>query len=89
MTKSTFAKSRPNFDKPMTKVSTIMIYNLIRITSLLSNLVERQNAEIEMLNERIGAFLHYIENKNKYTNKKYKDTIRSETNSYNSVKREH
>ena len=89
MNKSTFAKSRPNFDKPMTKVSTIMTYNLIRINSLLSNLVERQNAEIEMLNFRIGGFLEYIKNKNKYTNKKYKNTVGLETNSYNSVKRGH
>ena len=89
MSKSTFGKSRPNFDNPMTKPSTIMIYNLIRTNSLLSNLVERQNAEIEMLNLRIGSFLTYLENKNKYTNKKYKNTVGSETNSYNSVKRRH
>ena len=68
---STFGKARPNFDNPMTKPSTIMIYNLIRINSLLSNLVERQNAEIEMLNFRIGGFLTYLENKKKYTNKKH------------------
>jgi len=71
MRKSTFGKARPNFDKPITKVSTILIYNLIRTNSLLSNLVERQNAEIEMLNFRIGGFLDYIKNKKKYTNKKY------------------
>ena len=68
---SSFGKARPNFDNPMTKPSTIMIYNLIRINSLLSNLVERQNAEIEMLNFRIGGFLTYLENKKKYTNKKH------------------
>tara|TARA_Y100000310_G_scaffold325763_1_gene389769 strand:- start:266 stop:496 length:231 start_codon:yes stop_codon:yes gene_type:complete len=71
MNKSSFGKSRPNFDDPVTKPSTIMIYNLIRTNSLLSNLVERQNAEIEQLNFRIAGFLHYIENKKKYTNKKY------------------
>ena len=71
MTKATFGKSRPNFDDPITKPSTIMIYNLIRTNSLLSNLVERQNAEIEMLNFRIGGFLDYLKNKKKYTNKKY------------------
>ena len=71
MTKATFGKARPDFDKPITKPSTIMIYNLIRSNSLLSNLVERQNAEIEMLNLRIGGFLTYLENKKKYTNKKY------------------
>ena len=71
MTKATFGKARPDFDKPITKPSTIMIYNLIRTNSLLSNLVERQNAEIEMLNLRIGVFLTYLENKKKYTNKKY------------------
>ena len=70
--KSSFGKARPNFDDPITKPSTIMIYNLIRTNSLLSNLVERQNAEIEMLNLRISGFLHYIENKKKYTNAKYK-----------------
>ena len=69
--KSSFGKARPDFDQPITKPSTIMIYNLIRTNSLLSNLVERQNAEIEMLNLRIGGFLTYLENKKKYTNKKY------------------
>ena len=64
-------KAKPDFEKPITKASTIMIYNLIRTNSLLSNLVERQNAEIEMLNFRIGGFLEYIKNKKKYTNKKY------------------
>ena len=71
MNKSSFGKARPNFDLPITKPSTIMIYNLIRTNSLLSNLVERQNAEIEMLNLRIGGFLTYLENKKKYTNKKH------------------
>jgi len=71
MTKNSFGKARPNFDLPITKPSTIMIYNLIRTNSLLSNLVERQNAEIEMLNFRIGGFLTYLENKKKYTNKKH------------------
>ena len=71
MNKSSFGKARPNFDLPITKPSTIMIYNLIRTNSLLSNLVERQNAEIEMLNFRIGGFLDYLKNKKKYTNKKY------------------
>ena len=83
---SSFGKARPNFDNPMTKPSTIMIYNLIRINSLLSNLVERQNAEIEMLNFRIGGFLTYLENKNKHTNKKYRMTP---TNSYKSIKGVH
>ena len=72
MTKATFGKARPNFDDPITKPSTIMIYNLIRTNSLLSNLVERQNAEIEMQNLRISGFLTYLENKKKYTNTKYK-----------------
>jgi len=71
MTKSTFGKSKPNFDNHITKPSTIMIYNLIRTNSLLSNLVERQNAEIEMLNFRISGFLDYLKNKKKYTNKKH------------------
>ena len=71
MTKNSFGKARPNFDLPITKPSTIMIYNLIRTNSLISNLVERQNAEIEMLNFRIGGFLDYLKNKKKYTNKKY------------------
>ena len=65
-------KAKPDFDKPITKSSTIMIYNLIRTNSLLSNLVERQNAEIEMQNLRISGFLTYLENKKKYTNTKYK-----------------
>jgi len=64
-------KAKPDFEKPITKSSTIMIYQLIRTNSLLSNLVERQNAEIEMLNFRIGGFLDYIKNKKKYTNKKF------------------
>ena len=64
-------KAKPDFDSPITKSSTIMIYNLIKTNSLLSNLVERQNAEIEMLNFRIGGFLDYIKNKKKYTNKKF------------------
>ena len=64
-------KNKPDFDTPITKASTIMIYNLIKTNSLLSNLVERQNAEIEMLNFRIGGFLTYFENKKKYTNKKH------------------
>jgi len=64
-------KAKPNFDSPITKSSTIMIYNLIRTNSLLSNLVERQHQEIEMLNFRIGGFLTYLENKKKYTNKKH------------------
>ena len=64
-------KAKPDFDSPITKSSTIMIYNLIKTNSLLSNLVDRQNAEIEMLNLRISNFLHYIENKKKYTNKKH------------------
>ena len=55
-----FHKAKPDFEKPITKSSTIMIYNLIRTNSLLSNLVERQNAEIEMLNFRIGGFLDYL-----------------------------
>jgi len=71
MNKSSFGKARPNFDDPITKPSTIMCYNLIRTNSLLSNLVERQNAEIEQLNFRIAGFLHYLENKKKYTNKKH------------------
>ena len=72
MSKSSFGKAKPNFDDHITKPSTIMLYNLIRTNSLLSNLVERQNAEIEMLNARIGSFLHYVENKKKNTNTKYK-----------------
>ena len=64
-------KAKPDFDSPITKSSTIMIYNLIKTNSLLSNLVERQNAEIEMLNFRIGSFLDYLKNKKKYTNKKH------------------
>jgi hypothetical protein len=71
MKKENNYKAKPDFDKPITKSSTIMIYQLIRTNSLLSNLVERQNAEIEQLNFRIGGFLHYIENKKKYTNKKH------------------
>lgn len=66
-------KAKPDFDAPITKSSTIMIYNLIRTNSLLSNLVERQNAEIEMLNFRIGGFLDYIKNKKKYTNKRFQE----------------
>ena len=50
--KSSFGRARPDFEQPITKPSTIMIYNLIRTNSLLSNLVERQNAEIETLNLR-------------------------------------
>ena len=72
MSKSSFGKAKPNFDNHITKPSTIMLYNLIRTNSLLSNLVERQNAEIEQLNFRIAGFHHYIENKKKYTNTKYK-----------------
>ena len=64
-------KAKPNFDNPITKSSTIMIYNLIKTNSLLSRLVEQQQNEIEMLNFRIGGFLDYIKNKKKYTNKKY------------------
>ena len=64
-------KAKPDFDKPITKSSTIMIYQLIRTNSLLTNLVERQHQEIEMLNLRIGGFLTYLENKKKYTNKKH------------------
>ena len=71
MNKSSFGKARPNFDLPITKPATIMIYNLIRTNSLLSNLVERQNAEIEMLNFRIGGFLDYFKQKKKFTNKRY------------------
>ena len=69
--KSSFGKARPNFDLPITKPSTIMIYNLIRTNSLLSNLVERQNAEIEMQNLRIDGLLTWLKNKRKYTNKKF------------------
>ena len=68
-----FHKAKPDFDAPITKSSTIMIYNLIRTNSLLSNLVERQNAEIEMLNFRIGGFLDYIKYKKKYTNKRFQE----------------
>ena len=64
-------KAKPDFDNPITKSSTIMIYNLIKTNSLLSKLVERQQSEIEMLNFRIGGFLTYFENKKKYTNKRY------------------
>ncbi len=70
---SKFHKAKPDFDAPITKSSTIMIYNLIRTNSLLSNLVERQNAEIEMLNFRIGGFLDYLKNKKKYTNKRFQE----------------
>ena len=69
--KSSFGKARPDFDQPITKPSTIMIYNLIRTNSLLSNLVERQNAEIEMQNLRIDGLLTWLKNKRKYTNKKF------------------
>jgi len=69
--KSSFGKVRPDFDLPITKPSTIMIYNLIRTNSLLSNLVERQNAEIEMLNLRIDGLVTWLKNKRKYTNKKF------------------
>ena len=69
--KSSFGKARPDFDSPITKSSTIMIYNLIRTNSLLSNLVERQNAEIEMQNLRIDGLLTWLKNKRKYTNKKF------------------
>ena len=71
MKKENNYKAKPDFDKPITKSSTIMIYQLIRTNSLLSNLVERQQHEIEMLNFRIGGFLTYLENKKKYTNKKH------------------
>lgn len=64
-------RANPNFDNPITKSSTIMIYNLIKTNSLLSRLVEQQQSEIEMLNFRIGGFLDYIKNKKKYTNKRY------------------
>mgnify|MGYP003674642639 FL=1 len=69
--KSSFGKARPDFDQPITKPSTIMIYNLIRTNSLLSNLVERQNAEIEMQNLRIDGLVTWLKNKRKYTNKKF------------------
>jgi len=69
--KSSFGKARPNFDDPITKPSTIMIYNLIRTNSLLSNLVERQNAEIEMQNLRIDGLISFLKNKRKHTNKRY------------------
>ena len=71
MKKENNYKAKPDFDKPITKSSTIMIYQLIRTNSLLSNLVERQQHEIEMLNLRIGSFLTYLENKKKFTNKKH------------------
>ena len=86
MKKENNYKAKPDFDKPITKSSTIMIYQLIRTNSLLSNLVERQNAEIEQLNFRIGGFLTYLENKNKHTNKKYRMTP---TNSYKAIKGVH
>ena len=69
--KSSFGNARPDFDQPITKPSTIMIYNLIRTNSLLSNLVERQNAEIEMQNLRIDGLITWLKNKRKYTNKKF------------------
>ena len=69
--KSSFGRARPDFEQPITKPSTIMIYNLIRTNSLLSNLVERQNAEIETLNLRIDGLLTWLKNKRKYTNKKF------------------
>ena len=69
--KSSFGKARPNFDLPITKPSTIMIYNLIRTNSLLSNLVERQNAEIELLNLRIESLIEFVKNKRKHTNKRF------------------
>tara|TARA_R110002020_G_scaffold3190_3_gene14607 strand:- start:248 stop:481 length:234 start_codon:yes stop_codon:yes gene_type:complete len=69
--KSSFGRARPDFDQPITKASTIMIYNLIRTNSLLSNLVERQNAEMEMLNLRIDGLITWLKNKRKYTNKKF------------------
>ena len=69
--KSSFGKARPDFDQPITKPSTIMIYNLIRTNSLLSNLVERQNAEIEMQNLRIDGLISFLKNKRKHTNKRY------------------
>ncbi len=68
---SKFGKARPDFDQPITKPSTIMIYNLIRTNSLLSNLVERQNAEIEMQNLRIDGLISFLKNKRKHTNKRY------------------
>ena len=71
MNKSSFGKARPNFDDPITKPSTIMCYNLIRTNSLLSNLVERQNAEIEMQNLRIDGLVTFLKNKRKHTNKRY------------------
>jgi len=48
-----------------------MIYNLIRTNSLLSNLVERQNAEIEMQNLRIEGLVDFLKNKRKHTNKRF------------------
>ena len=71
MTKNSFGRARPNFDLPITKPSTIMIYNLIRANSLLSNLVERQNAEIEMQNLRIESLVEFLKNKRKHTNKRF------------------
>ena len=68
---SEFGKAKPNFDNHITKPSTIMIYNLIRTNSLLSNLVERQNAEIEMQNLRIDGLITFLKNKRKYSNKKF------------------
>ena len=68
---SEFGKAKPNFDNHITKPSTIMIYNLIRTNSLLSNLVERQNAEIEMQNLRIDGLITFLKNKRKYNNKKF------------------
>jgi|TARA_R110000824_G_scaffold240025_2_gene428677 hypothetical protein len=66
-----FHKAKPDFDSPITKSSTIMIYNLIRTNSLLSNLVERQNAEIEMQNLRIDELITFLKNKRKHTNKRF------------------
>jgi len=71
MTKNNFGKAKPNFDNHITKPSTIMIYNLIRTNSLITTLVERQNAEIELLNLRIEGLVEFLKNKRKYTNKKF------------------
>ena len=53
------------------KISTIMIYDLIKTNALLARTIEAQQREIEMLNFRMAGWLDWEKHRKKFTNKKY------------------
>ena len=67
------------------KISTIMIYDLIKTNALLARTIEAQQRAIEMLNFRMAGWLDWEKHRKKFTNKKYLNRA-TPSNSYKAIK---